>query len=88
MVGFYALYAAQVKWYWPKLLDLEYVEMRDNAMHGVGHNSLHDTEEKALKKLIEWCQIILSKKKEVLLLKESVIESQKKKSKEEIEIDF
>lgn len=40
-IGLYALYAAQVKWWYPRLLGVEHIEMRDSVMHGTGHSYEH-----------------------------------------------
>jgi len=37
-IGLYSLYGAQVKWFFPKLVGTEHIEIRDNVMHGVGHS--------------------------------------------------
>eukprot|EP01124_Arcella_intermedia_P011077 TRINITY_DN17562_c0_g1_i2.p1 TRINITY_DN17562_c0_g1~~TRINITY_DN17562_c0_g1_i2.p1 ORF type:complete len:492 (+),score=131.57 TRINITY_DN17562_c0_g1_i2:248-1723(+) len=46
-LGLYALYAAQIKWYVPNLIDdNKHLDMRDHYMHGIEHSyALHLTSE-------------------------------------------
>ena len=90
LLGMYALYAAQVKWYWPHLIGNEFVEMRGNAMHSVGHNFKHDSEDEAIQKLVDWFDLILSNKDKFFEKRKEYLEKRGRKkiqSKEENETD-
>jgi hypothetical protein len=61
-LGVFALYSAQIKWHFPKLLGSEHVQMREYLMHGVDHGYTAHMSEEGIEAIKQHTQHLFSVK--------------------------
>lgn len=66
LIGLYALFAAQIKWHYPHLVDNEYIYLRDHIMHGRDHGYAFHLQEQGIETMQQQIEYI-SKVKVTLL---------------------
>jgi hypothetical protein len=49
----------QVKWWYPELLGVEHIEMRDSVMHGSGHSYEHHLTDVGIASMLEHLILML-----------------------------
>ena len=61
-LGVFALYSAQIKWHFPKLLGNEHVQMREYLMHGVNHGYIAHMSAEGIEAIKQHAQHLFSVK--------------------------
>jgi len=67
-IGLFALYCAQVKWYYPNLIADEHLEIRDHYMHGTLHSYFEHLSMTGVEQMVSDINFIVNEMKPILLL--------------------